>query len=61
MEILYKKVKENPDKIAKDCRSHILTDLNMDSIFKDRWTPFLEDLQNDLLGKPQETLNVSAK
>jgi glycosyltransferase involved in cell wall biosynthesis len=53
MEKIYDMLKANPNKVKNDCRNHILTELNMDSIFKSEWITLLEDLQTDLLGEPK--------
>jgi glycosyltransferase involved in cell wall biosynthesis len=49
MELLYKKLHEK-NTIAKDCRDNILTHYSIDDIFKDKWIPYLEELQKDILG-----------
>jgi len=60
MEKLFNKLSK-PNTIAKDCRNHILTDLNIDSIFKNQWVPYLEELQKELLGEPQEEKHSSTR
>ena len=50
MEDLYKKLKSK-NTIAKDCRENILTNFNIDSIVKNKWIPFLENLQEEILPK----------
>lgn len=52
MEILYDKVKNSQNKLKTDCRSHILTNFDINNIFKQKWVPFLEELQTELLSKP---------
>jgi len=54
MEKLYKNVKENGKQIAKDCREHILTNYDNEVIIKNKWIPYLESLQEELLGKPKK-------
>src|SRR4030042_630069 len=61
MEKIYEMLKKNPNKVKNDCRTHILTNFNIDSIFKDRWVPFMEQLQAELLGKPTEAKPASTK
>jgi glycosyltransferase involved in cell wall biosynthesis len=53
MESLYKKVKENENKISTSCRAWIMDNYSIDKIFKDKWIPFLEELQTEILGEPQ--------
>ena len=53
METLYKKVKSER-LIAKQCRDNILQNFDIDVIVKDKWIPFLNDLQEEVLGKPKE-------
>lgn len=52
MESVYKMVKDNPEKVEKDCRDHVLNKYDIDKIFKNKWIPFLEELQEEILGKP---------
>ncbi len=54
MEKLYKNVKENGKQIAKDCRQHVLTNYDNETIIKNEWIPFLCELQEELLGKPKK-------
>jgi glycosyltransferase involved in cell wall biosynthesis len=61
MELIYAQLKENPNKVKNDCRNHILTNFSMDSIFKNKWVPYLEELQTELLGDPKEGVNPSTK
>jgi len=61
MEKLYTAVKTNENKVATDCRNHILTNLDIDNIFKDKWIPYFEALQDELLGKLQEGKNSSTR
>ena len=37
------------EKIAKDARKNVVDNYNIDTIFKEQWLPFFEDLQNTLL------------
>lgn len=48
MERLYKKLHE-PNTMAQDCRNHVLENYNIDKLFKEKWLPLFEELQNDLL------------
>lgn len=49
MEVLYGKIKSNQNKIKVDCRNHVVENYNIDKIFKEKWTPYLEDLQQELI------------
>lgn len=48
MEVLYQKLKLNPEQIAKDCRNHIVENYNIDKIFDEKWVPFLAKLEKEL-------------
>jgi glycosyltransferase involved in cell wall biosynthesis len=39
-------------KMARAARGHVLQKYNIDTIVKEQWTPYLEELQLELLGKP---------
>jgi glycosyltransferase involved in cell wall biosynthesis len=50
METIYKKM-QDPKKrkqIAKDCRQNVLTNYNINDIVKDKWIPYLTELQEEL-------------
>ena len=49
MEKVYKMVKDNPEKVAKDCRDHIVKKYNIDTIFEKQWLPLFEELQDELI------------
>jgi len=49
MEKVYKMLKENPEQVAKDCRKNVEDNFNIDTIFKEKWLPLIEQLQSDLL------------
>lgn len=53
MEELHEKLQDDKekDKISKACRENVLTNFNIDTIVKKDWIPFLEKLQEELLGK----------
>lgn len=51
MEKIYKRLQDNPEKVAKDCREHIVKNFNIDTIFKEVWQPYLLSLQDEILGK----------
>ena len=48
MEKVYSMLKENPKKVAFDCRKHVKETFNIDKIFSERWLPLLENLQDKL-------------
>ena len=50
METVYQMIKKDPVKVAKDCRQHIVKNFNIDTIVKESWIPYLEQLQEELLG-----------
>lgn len=53
MEEAYKKL-QNPnvkDIITKACRKNVLQNYSIDDIVKNKWIPFLGDLQEEILGK----------
>ncbi len=45
----YKAVKADPKKVAKDCRDWVVANYNIDTIYKERWSPLLEELQDEIL------------
>ena len=49
MEKSYKALKENEEQVSNDCREHIVNNFNIDTLFKERWLPLLESLQEELL------------
>jgi len=58
MEKAYKALHE-PNTIAKDAREHVVKNFNIDTIFKEKWLPFFEDLQDEML--PVQIDNVEKK
>ena len=55
MERQFNKLKANPEQVAKDCRDNIVANYNVTKIIKDRWIPYLESLQEELLPIDKET------
>ena len=51
MEKVYAMVKENSEQVAKDCRAYIEENFNIDVLFRERWLPLLEGLQDEILPK----------
>ena len=49
MEKAYKALKKNPKKVAKDSRDYVLGKYNIDTIYKEKWVPFLERIQSEIL------------
>ena len=57
MERQYKKLKDNPEQVSKDCRANVVDNYNIDTIVETQWIKYLEELQDKLLPltpKPQE-------
>ncbi len=51
MNKIYKMLKKDTKgKIAKACRKHVLANFDIDQIFQNEWLPFMESLQEELLG-----------
>lgn len=57
MELLYKKL-GGENTIAKDCRKWIVDNYNIDTIVKEKWIPYLESLQEQLLTPVKESAKV---
>ena len=49
MEKIYRRIKEKPQEVIQDCRNNVVENFNIYTIFKTRWLPMIENLQNDLL------------
>src|SRR3990167_5582451 len=49
MERIYTRLQKEPEKVAKDCRQHILDNYDINKIFVEKWIPFMEELQEELL------------
>lgn len=50
MEVLWKRMQEDPKGIAKACRQHVVKNFNMDTLVREQWIPLLEELQEEVLG-----------
>lgn len=61
MEKTYALIKENPLKVAEDCRNHIIKNYNINTLYKTGWEPMLEKLQNEILGEKTEILTEPSK
>lgn len=48
MEEMYKLVKEKPEETKKACRQNVLKNYNIDDIFKNKWIPFLDELESEI-------------
>ena len=59
METIYKKL-HGKNTIAKDAREHIVKNYNIDTIVKEKWIPYLENLQEEILNltPPTENTNI---
>src|SRR3990167_8374 len=49
MERAYKAVKENPEQLKKDCRDWVVQNYNINTIYKEKWIPLLEQIQEEIL------------
>ncbi len=49
MEKAYSLVKEDEKGVAKQCRDWVVENFNVDTIVKESWVPFLEELQEELV------------
>ena len=59
MELVYKNLQEDPKGVAKACRQHIIKKYNINTQVPDFWLPYLENLQEELLGpKVDKTLEA---
>ena len=58
MEILYKKLHEK-NTIAKDCRDWIVDNYNINTLVKEKWIPFLTELQEEVLTNPVKDNNIN--
>ena len=49
MEEAYKAVKERGSEISAAARKHVEDNYSIDALYEKKWTPFLEDLQDEIL------------
>lgn len=49
METMFKRVVDNETKITDACRKQIVDNYSIDTIYNDKWKPFLEKLQLEIL------------
>lgn len=49
MEKTYQILKENPEQVSRDCRVNVVANFNIDTLFKEKWVPLLESLQERIL------------
>ena len=59
MEKTYAMVKKNPNKVKNDCRNWIIDNFDIDTLVKEKWIPFLEELQEELLNEKGKEAKVS--
>lgn len=52
MEKTYELVKKDASQVEKDCREWIVNNFNVDTLVKEKWIPFLTELQEELLPLP---------
>lgn len=50
MENLYSRLEKDEAGIAKACRQHIIDNYDMDKLYQEKWLPFLEKLQERIMG-----------
>ena len=55
MEILYQRLQKDPKGIAKACRQNVVKNFSIDNLVKDQWIPYLENLQEEILGAKLES------
>ena len=49
MEKIYQMLRDNPQQVAIDCRKNVVDNFNVDTIFKEKWLPWTEALQEEIL------------
>lgn len=49
MEKIYRRVKEKPNEVLIDCRNNVVENFNIDTIFRERWLPLAEQIQDEML------------
>ncbi len=52
MEKTYALVKENENKVSIDCRNWIKQNYDMDKLYNEKWVPYLENLQEEMIPLP---------
>ena len=57
----YDAVKKDGKKIAKQCRDHVVKKYNMDTLYTQKWKPFLERIQEEILGPKDEKATITAQ
>lgn len=51
MESVYTMLEKDAEGVAKRAREHAVDTFDINKIFKEKWIPFMEDLQTELLGE----------
>jgi len=49
MEKVYRRLKEKPQQVLMDCRNNVVENFNINTIFKEKWLSYIENLQNEIL------------
>jgi len=49
MEKVFALIKKNPNKVKTDCRNNIKENFNIDTQVKEKWIPYLEELQSEII------------
>ena len=51
MEKVYQMLRDNPQQVTDDCRKNVIDNFNVDTIFKEKWLPWVLALQDEILPK----------
>lgn len=49
MEYWYKALNDNENKVTNDCRNWVKANYDIDKIYEEKWVPYMEQLQSELL------------
>lgn len=49
MEKVYRRVLEAPQEVIANCRQNVVENFNIDKIFREKWVPLIEQLQDELI------------
>ena len=49
MQKTYLRLMDNPAQVAKDCRENVVKNFNIDTIFREKWLPYILKLQDEIL------------
>ena len=51
MEKIYQMLRDKGQEVAVDCRQNVLDNFDIDTIFKTKWLPWAEQIQDEILPK----------